>query len=128
MSEQMVAKDGVQYLSVDDIFAVDDVQFRDLDMRPLGWPGKLRIGTLSAQDLIEWTEANEGAKRTAGLRLLIKSLVNEKGERIGRDTMIEKFKTKSHKAVDTVLKEILDLNGLVVKDGKEKPTDAAKKD
>ncbi len=102
-------------LSVEDMLAAPDVQYKYVDARPLGWPGRVRIGSLTANDLIEWTEANEGpAKRTAGLRLLIKSLVDKDGNRIGRSEHLEKFKQKSHKAVDAIVKEIIDFNGLVV--------------
>lgn len=119
----------VPTMSIEDMLSSSDVEYRYIDMRPLGWKGRVRIGSLTAEDLIQWTETNDGpARRTAGLRLLIKSLVDDTGERIGRDNMLERFKGKSHRAIDAIVKEVLDLNGLVLKDGKEKPTDKAKND
>jgi hypothetical protein len=121
--------DGVPTLTIDDMLAADDTQFRYIDMRPLGWPGKARIGSLTAEDLIQWTEANDGkAKKTAGLRIIIKSLVDDSGRRIGREEHLNKLANKSHKAIDAIVKEILDLNGLAVKKKEETPTEAAKKD
>lgn len=80
----------------------------------------LRIGSLSAGDMIEWSEANNTeAKRTAGLRLIVKSLVNEKGDRYGDDTLIAVLRTKRHRVTENVVKAILKLNGMeVTKDGK----------
>lgn len=77
---------------------------------------KIRLGSLTAGDLIEWSEANEGeAKRTAGLRLLCKSIVNSKGERIADDPKnIQLFKQKSHKVTERLIKEVLKLNGMQV--------------
>ena len=77
-----------------------------------------RIGSLTAGDLIEWSEASEGeAKRTMGLRLICKSLVNSKDERFALDPKnIAVFRRKSHKVTERIVKEILKLNGMNVKD------------
>lgn len=77
---------------------------------------KIRIGSVNAGDMIEWSEANEGeAKRTAGLRLIVKSLVNAKGERIGSDKDIPKLRVMRHNVTERIVKEILKLNGMSVK-------------
>jgi molybdopterin-guanine dinucleotide biosynthesis protein len=88
-------------------------------------PGKkIRIGSVTAGDMIEWSEANEGeAKRTAGLRLICKSLVNDAGIRISSDKDIVKLRTMRHNVSERIVKEILKLNGMNVK-----ADDAAKKD
>lgn len=76
------------------------------------------IGSLTAGDLMEWTEAGEGeAKKTAGSRLITKSLCNSKGERYAEDPKnIALFRKKDHKASERIIKEILALNGLEVKE------------
>jgi hypothetical protein len=85
---------------------------------------KIRIGSVNAGDMIEWSEANEGeAKRTAGLRLIQKSLVNANGDRISTDKDIIKFRTMRHNVTERIVKEILKLNGMTVK-----TDEAAKKD
>lgn len=107
------------YASMDDIEVSgrEDVEYRIID----GFkPGeKFRIGSLSAGDLIEWSEANEGeAKRTAGLRLITKSLVGPEPEnrRYADDPKnIAKFRARSHKVTERIVEEILDLNGMQVK-------------
>ena len=85
-------------------------------------PGStLRLGSLSAGDLIEFNEANEGeAKRTAGLRLICKSLVDKIGNRYASDPKnIAEFRKKNHKAVQRIVEAILELNGLTVKKTEE---------
>lgn len=84
----------------------------------------IRIGSVSAGDMIEWSEAGEGeAKRTAGLRLIVKSLVNADGVRISSDKDIVKFRTMRHKDTERIVKEILDLNGINVKQDKDAKND-----
>lgn len=113
------------YSSVDEI--IDDgasvVEYRKIE----GFKGpegpKVRIGSVCAGDMIEWSEANEGeAKRTAGLRLLSKSLVGPEPEnvRYALDVSnIAKFAKMRHNVTERIVKEILDLNGMTVKKDKE---------
>jgi len=78
-----------------------------------------RIGSLSAGDLIEWSEKSESEtqKRTMGLRLICKSLVNSKNERFALDPKnIEIFRRKSHKVTERIVREILKLNGMTAKE------------
>lgn len=75
----------------------------------------IRLGSLSAGSLIEWSEANESeAKRTAGLRLIVQSMVDSEGRRIGQDKHISMLRAKSHKTTEAVVKAILKLNGMNV--------------
>jgi hypothetical protein len=105
------------YESLDELFAsgASDVEYAFVD----GFkPGEqVRIGSVTAGDMIEWSEASEGeAKRTAGLRLICKSIVNSKGERIADSKKnIEKFRGMRHKETERIVKEILKLNGMTVK-------------
>ena len=106
-------------LSIADIENATDVEYFEIE----AWGGIVRIGSLTADDFIEWQEANEGpAKRTAGLRLIVKSLVDEQNTRIGTDKHIELFKKKSVAMTEKVVSAIVKLNGLKVKG------DAAKND
>jgi hypothetical protein len=108
-SEQFVYED------VDTMLAAEDVEFKTVAAwnQPNGKPGFVRIASLTAADMIEFAESNEGpAKRTAGLRLLIKSLVNKKGDRIGRSDQLETFKKKNSRITSSIIDAILELNGL----------------
>lgn len=107
-------------LSIDDVLSADDVEYGLVPGFKLG--ESFRIQSLTAGDLIEWSAANEGeAKRTAGLRLIVKSLVDAEGKRIADDTHIELFRKKSHKVTERIVREILKLNGMTVKqDGEAK--------
>lgn len=122
----MAGEKGVALIerSLDDMLAVPDVEYRKVEMPE--WGGTLYIGSVSAADVIEWQEASEGeAKKTAGIRLIIKSLVNREAfegapgaARIGNDKHIAQLKTKAFKNIEKVVKQILDLNGMDAK-GKE---------
>lgn len=78
----------------------------------------VRIGSVTAGDVIEWSEANEGeAKRTAGLRLITKSLVGpEPGNVRYADDIknIPKFRSMRHKETERIVRAILKLNGMNV--------------
>lgn len=83
-------------------------------------PGQVfRIVSLTAGEFIEWTEAkSEEQKKTAGLRLIAKSLVgpppaNERyadGDKA--EMTVAVLRTKSQKVTNRIVKEILKLNGL----------------
>lgn len=80
---------------------------------------KIRIGSVTAGDIIEWSEANDGeAKKTAGLRLITKSLVGpEPGNVRFADNAknIAKFRAMRHNVTERIVKAILELNGMSVK-------------
>jgi len=107
------------YASMDDILAsgVGDAEYALIDGFKKG--EKVRIGSVTAGDIIEWSEANEGeAKRTAGLRLITKSLVGPAPGNIryaDKSEYIAKFRTMRHKETERIVKEILKLNGMNVK-------------
>lgn len=113
------------YASVDDLVGSSEVEYREINGFRSG--EKVRIGSVSAGDMIEWSEANDGeAKRTAGLRLLCKSLVGPEpgNERYADDPRnIAKFRKLPHKVVNRIVGEILELNGLETKKDKEAKND-----
>jgi len=114
---------AAQVETMDEILSAGDVEYATIEGFTPDKP--FRIGSLTAGDLIEWSEANEGeAKRTAGLRLICKSLVNSKNERFAADSKnIAVFRLKSHKVTERIVKEILKLNGMVVKDAEKAKND-----
>ena len=111
-------------LSIDEFLNEDDIEYATV---PGFKPGEaVRIASLTAGDLIEWTEANEGeAKRTAGLRLIVKSLVDENGKHIANDTHIAKLRAKSHKVTERLVKAILQHNGMKVKQDADAKNDSS---
>jgi hypothetical protein len=91
-------------------------------------PGeKIRIGSVTAGDIIEWQDMLDGpAKRNAGLKLICKSLVGPAPGNVrfaDNDKNIAKLKDIRHKDTERILKAIVKLNGMNVKDEA-----AAKKD
>jgi hypothetical protein len=100
-------------LSIDEILASDTVEYATI---PGAIPGEvMRIQSLSAGAFIDWQEAGEGeAKRTAGLRLIVQSLVDEDGKRICTDKHIAAFRAMKHKTTENIIRQIIKHNGLKV--------------
>ncbi len=110
-------------LSIDEMLGADDVEYKVIPT----WmvkdaktgtmvQGYSRIGSLDAESIIEWRDENEGpAKKTMGIRLLVKSLVDKDGNRIGTPKHYEAFKKKSNAVMERILGEIVKLNGMTVK-------------
>ncbi len=102
-------KDDVKLLSVEEMLAADDVRYEVID----AFGGKVRIGSISAGEMMEFMTQNQGpGKKTAGLRLFIASLVDATGKRIGNNTMISMFAQKNAADINRVVARILKLNGL----------------
>lgn len=109
-------------LSIDEMLSDNPVDYKEI---PGFKPGTIiRIGSLDAGDMIEWSEANEGdAKRLAGLRMIVKSLVDKNGNRlVPQDAAksvlereVQKLKKLQHKKAEEIVKEVLALNGMSVK-------------
>lgn len=121
-------------MSLDQIAATDDLKYAYLK----AFGGEIRVGSLSADVLLDFVEANEGpAKRKAGLRILVLSLVDDDGNRIGGspdgddaskalfEKNIKMFGGKNHDTIIGLVAEVLKLNGM---DVKKKSVDAAKND
>lgn len=132
-SEQKTYPNG-KPVSVEDMLqAAEGTNSTEYKRVPGFKPGQVFvIASVTAGDLIEWSEANEGeAKRTAGLRLIVKSVVDGEpgkdegatGRRIMDDTHIALLRKLQHKTTENVVKAILNLNGMNIKDEA-----AAKKD
>jgi len=96
-------------LSVEEMMAADDIEYTEVE----AFGGIVRLGSIDAGSMIEFVESNEGpAKRTAGLRLIIKSLVDGNGARIGKEEHLQSWMKRSQKTCNRLVDEILKLNGL----------------
>lgn len=120
------AKDAVtdrKILTIEEMLAADDVEYDEIPTWKVKGPngemvqGYTRIGSLSAEDIIEWRETGEDeqAKRNLGVRLFVNSLVDASGNRIGSAKHYEAFKRKSNAIQERVLERVLKLNGLTLK-------------
>ena len=104
-----IVKGDKKVLSVEEMMAADDIEYVEVE----AFGGIVRLGSIDAGDMIDFVEANEGpAKRTAGLRMIIKSIVDAEGKRIGHDNQLEQWKHRSQKTCDKIITAILKLNGL----------------
>jgi hypothetical protein len=112
---------GKKILSFEEMMAADDIEYVEVE----AFGGIVRLGSIDAGDMIEFVETNEGpGKRTAGLRMIIKSLVDAEGKRIGKDEHLQQWMKRSQKTCNKLVDEILKLNGLD-KAAKEKAGNAS---
>jgi hypothetical protein len=106
-SERM--SDTPKYLSIEDIDSTIDTRYSEVQ----AWGGTIRLGSLNAGDMMEFVESNEGpARRTAGIRLIVKSIVDKDGRRIGEPKHIEIFKKKDATTIAMLVNKIMELNDL----------------
>jgi hypothetical protein len=105
------AESTSKILSMDEYLEADDVEYVTVPL-PDG-KGSLRFGSLDAGSMLDFIDSNDGpAKRTAGLRLIIQSLVDDKGVRIGSDKHLNGLKKKNAAFTNRLVGEILKLNGM----------------
>jgi hypothetical protein len=97
-------------LSAEDILGTDDIEY----VKVPAWGGKsLQLQSLTAGDMIEFVQTNEGpARHTAGVRLIIKSAVDKDKKRMFKDSDLELLKRKNSKITNVIVDAILKLNGL----------------
>ncbi len=113
---------GKHILSIEEMLMADDIEYRTI----ASWKyknakgeleqGYVRIGSLTAEQVADWRDTIDGpAKKTMGIRLLVASLVDEHGKRIGMPNHAAQFRSKSNAVQERILAEIIELNGLSVK-------------
>jgi hypothetical protein len=112
--------------SFDKVLAANDTEYDEVEAYGI----KVRIGSLDSADMIEWIEDNDvpAKKREAGLRLLVKSLVDDEGNRVPKERFeefLESFRHKNAQANGRVIKKILVLNGLQKAGGVESAKNAS---
>jgi hypothetical protein len=97
----------------------------------------IRIGSLKAGDMIEWTEANEAndgeRKKYAGLLLIARSMVDANNNRqaptrAAQEQAAEALKAVEYSKSEEVLKGVLALNGMTVVGGANKSETKAEAD
>ena len=104
-----IVKGNKKILNVEEMMAADDIEYAEVE----AFGGLVRIGSIDAGDMIEFVESNEGpAKRTAGLRMIIKSLVDVEGTRIGKPEDLQRWMRRSQRTCNNLVDAILKLNGL----------------
>ena len=76
-----------------------------------------RLGSLNAADLLVWLRNQDDGelKKTNGLWLVAKCLVNSKGERIGNMDEVGRLREKAPKTLKLLVKAAVTLNGLDAK-------------
>lgn len=116
MAKEKAAEEPLALLTTEELLAAcDDVQFKEISVPE--WRGSIRIGSLTADDMIAWSESNDdpAQKRVAGINLLVKSLVDANGHRIGTEAFTAKFKRSSHTLINRLCQEVLAFNGMTAR-------------
>jgi len=102
-------------LSLDQMLAGSDTEYELVDVPE--WGGKVRIGSLTAEQMVKWTEAKTETpldRRNAGLLLLVSSIVDADGNRIANASHVGAFRGRSAKVLNRIIDRILKMNGLIV--------------
>lgn len=125
MADDKVYPSGKPISVADMLAAAEPLASVEYARTPGFKPGQVFVlASVTAGDMIEWSEANEGdAKRTAGLRLIVRSVVDGEpgvdegalGKRIMDDTHIALLRKLRHNVTEGVVKAILKLNGMSTK-------------
>lgn len=99
-------------LSIEDIEKANDTRYETVPIPE--WNGSIRLGSLSADDLIAWSEKNgdPASSKVAGVRLLVASMVDGADNRIGTDATVATLRKKDAKILTDLVKRALALNGL----------------
>jgi len=112
-----------EFLSKDDILGVDDYEYEDVHIPE--WGGKkVRVCRLTgtARDAFEAEGIQQRGRsfsvnmQNLRARLLVRTLVNEKGDRLFNDQEIQKLGSKSAKVLDRIFTVAQRLSGLRTED------------
>lgn len=100
-------------LSFDEYVETPDVRYQEVETAR----GLINLGTVSSDDILEWLEENDkpANSKDAGLRLLIKSIVNPDGTRIAvdqREAALVVLRKQDALQNGKLVKVALELNGV----------------
>jgi len=108
-------------LTKDQILKAKDVKFVDVDVPE--WGGVVFIKTLTGteRDAFEESIIRDGKANLTNIRakLCVRTIVNEKGERLFADNDIAVLGAKSAKALDRIFAAAQKLNGITAEDIEE---------
>ncbi len=105
MSEQKVIN------SWDELLAADDMDHAEV---PFGNGYVARLGSLSALEMLKWTEdqREEANKEANGLLLVAMCLVDQDGKRCGNVEDMKRLREKNPKTMQLLIQAAVTLNGM----------------
>jgi hypothetical protein len=100
-------------LSFDEYLETPDVRYTEVETAR----GVVKLGSVSSDDILEWLEENDKVSnsKNAGLRLLVKSIINPDGSRIPkskREDAAAALRKQDAFQNGKLVKAALDLNGV----------------
>lgn len=103
--------------SWEELLGADDTEYTDVTVGHV----VVRLGSLSSKEMLAWVadQADEEKKKTNGLVLVAKCLVDKTGKRIGKVDEMLKLRDKQPKTVRRLVDAAVALNEMNVK-AKEK--------
>lgn len=115
-SAEEIQNDDNELLTADEIFSADDIKTVDVEVPEWGKPGKpgiVRLKQFSNSELLKYGEHIEGnGQKQANLALVVKSAIKKDGTPLFTDADLRKLQGKSAKAINTLAKAALELNGV----------------
>jgi hypothetical protein len=102
-------------LDLAQLLTLDDTVYEDVDVPE--WGGVVRLGSMTADMVLDWIEGNEGPqKKIAGLRILAGSLIGNDGQRMGvgpqEEALIQGLKKRNAEVVSRLTRRAMKLNGI----------------
>lgn len=105
------------YISLDELLNCRNVRYVDVVVPELpntsnGRSQRVRLGSVTAAEVIEWAEANEDPqkRRIAGLRLLNKSVVNRANARTGTESTERRWIDMPAAITNLLVDQVMRLN------------------
>lgn len=103
----------VKQLSADDLAAQDDTRYDEVIVPR----GMIKLGSVSSKDILEWIDENDDKVKGkfAGLRLLVKSIINPDGTRIPegeRESYVLRLVQQDNERNGILVDRCLKLNGV----------------
>lgn len=97
-------------LSFDEFLAGNQIEYAEVPIQA----GVVRIASITAKDWVQWTELRETpeGKKISGAMLIVRSLVDANGVRIGDDAKLAQVQELNLRTTEALLKAIFALNGI----------------
>lgn len=116
----------VKRLSFDEYVDTPDVRYENVPTER----GELQLGSVTSDDILEWLDENDDPKKKkdAGLRLLVKCVVNPDGTRIPKDKhegAVKRLRQQDALANGKLVKVALELNGVRAKAASDAKNDSS---
>ena len=106
--KQTQQKQPLKVLSVAEMLEADDIEYVQVP----AWGGVVRLATIDAETGSRWADTQEKDPKNAGLIILVASMVDAEGTRIGTIEHVAAFQRKGVATLNRLVTKALTLNGV----------------